>query len=59
MIRIFRLDGTFSTLPVTLSATAGDLTAILARKFQVTSSTSYALYLREKGLGTCTCSTSQ
>ncbi|GAA6006965.1 hypothetical protein JCM11491_001457 [Sporobolomyces phaffii] len=50
MIRIFRLDGTFSTLPVTLSATAADLTAILARKFQVNSSTSYALYLREKGL---------
>ncbi|GAA5935233.1 uncharacterized protein JCM15063_000976 [Sporobolomyces koalae] len=50
MIRIFRLDGTFSTLPVTLSATASDLTAILARRFQVNSSTSYSLYLREKGL---------
>lgn len=51
MIRIFRLDGTFSTLPVTLSATASDLTNLLARKFQVSSSTSYALFLREKGLG--------
>ncbi|GAA5928494.1 hypothetical protein JCM1841_003674 [Sporobolomyces salmonicolor] len=50
MIRIFRLDGTFSTLPVPLSATASELTAILARKFQVNSKTSYSLYLREKGL---------
>lgn len=56
MIRIFRLDGTFSTLPVTLSATAQDLTTILARKFQVNSSTAYALFLREKGLGTYTLS---
>ncbi|GAA5861120.1 hypothetical protein JCM1840_003087 [Sporobolomyces johnsonii] len=50
MIRIFRLDGTFSTLPVPLSATASELTAILARKFQVNPKTSYSLYLREKGL---------
>lgn len=50
MIRVFRVDGTFSTLPVPLSATASELTAMLARKFQVNTKQTYALYIREKGV---------
>ncbi|GAA5867065.1 hypothetical protein JCM8547_008429 [Rhodosporidiobolus lusitaniae] len=50
MVRIFRVDGTFSTMPVPLGATASELTSMLARKFQVNSKTAYALYQREKGL---------
>ncbi|GAA6007071.1 uncharacterized protein JCM10292_003450 [Rhodotorula paludigena] len=50
MVRVYRVDGTFSTLPVPLGATASEMTAMLARKFQVNAKTSYALYLREKGL---------
>ncbi|GAA6032485.1 hypothetical protein JCM8097_004783 [Rhodosporidiobolus ruineniae] len=50
MVRIFRVDGTFSTLPVPLGATASEMTAMLARKFQVNSKTTYALYLRQNGL---------
>ncbi|BGP32802.1 cysteinyl-tRNA synthetase [Rhodotorula toruloides] len=50
MVRIYRVDNTFSTLPVPLGATASEMTAMLARKFQVNAKTTYALYLREKGL---------
>ncbi|GAA5891803.1 hypothetical protein JCM6882_006212, partial [Rhodosporidiobolus microsporus] len=50
MVRIYRVDGTFSTLPVPLGATASEMTSMLARKFQINSKTAYALYLREKGL---------
>lgn len=51
MIRIFRPDSTFSTLPVPLTVTASELVATLGRKFQVNSNSGHALYLREKGLG--------
>ncbi|GAA5988222.1 hypothetical protein JCM10908_002119 [Rhodotorula pacifica] len=50
MIRVFRVDGTFSTLPVPLNASASELTTILARKFQVNTKQAYALYIREKGI---------
>ncbi|BGP40831.1 cysteinyl-tRNA synthetase [Rhodotorula kratochvilovae] len=50
MVRIFRVDGTFSTLPVPLGASASEMTAMLARKFQINPKTIYALYLRERGL---------
>ncbi|GAA6009282.1 hypothetical protein JCM10207_004334 [Rhodosporidiobolus poonsookiae] len=50
MIRVYRVDGTFSTLPVPLGATASEMTSMLARKFQVNNKTTYALYQREKGL---------
>ncbi|BGP17000.1 hypothetical protein JCM10213_006694 [Rhodosporidiobolus nylandii] len=50
MVRIFRVDGTFSTLPVPLGATASEMTGMLARKFQVNTKTTYALYLRQNGL---------
>ncbi|KAK4054665.1 cysteinyl-tRNA synthetase [Microbotryomycetes sp. JL221] len=49
MIRIFRPDQTFSTLPAPLAVTASELTSILARRFQVTSKSNLTLYLREKG----------
>jgi adenylate cyclase len=52
MIRIFRPDSTFSTLPVPLTVTAAELTATLSRKFQINPKSGHALYLREKGLGT-------
>lgn len=51
MIRIFRPDSTFSTLPVPLTVTAAELTSTLARKFQINAKSGHALYLREKGLG--------
>lgn len=51
MIRIFRPDSTFSTLPVPLTVTASELVTTLGRKFQVNSNSGHALYLREKGLG--------
>lgn len=50
MIRVFRVDGTFTTMPVPLGASAPDLTAMLAQKFQVSSKQAYALYIREKGV---------
>ncbi|GAA5975300.1 hypothetical protein JCM11641_005929 [Rhodosporidiobolus odoratus] len=50
MVRIFRVDGTFSTLPVPLGATASEMTAMLARKYQVSAKTAYALYIRQNGL---------
>jgi len=50
MIRIFRPDSTFSTLPVPLTVTASELTSTLARKFGMNVKSGYALYLREKGL---------
>lgn len=50
MVRIYRVDNTFSTLPVPLGATASEMTSMLARKFQVSAKTTYALYLREKGV---------
>ncbi|KAK4054214.1 cysteinyl-tRNA synthetase [Microbotryomycetes sp. JL201] len=49
MIRIFRPDQTFSTLPAPLTVTASELTSILARRFQITSKSNLTLYLREKG----------
>ncbi|KAM0789498.1 hypothetical protein ACM66B_000317 [Microbotryomycetes sp. NB124-2] len=49
MIRIFRPDQTFSTLPAPLTVTAAELTSILARRFQVNSKSNLTLYLREKG----------
>ncbi|SCV70117.1 BQ2448_1511 [Microbotryum intermedium] len=50
MMRITRENSTFSTLPVPLTVTAGELTATLARRFQIShAKTAYALYLREKG----------
>lgn len=51
MIRIFRQDSTFSTLPAPLTATAAELLATLGRKFQVNAKAGYSLYMREKGLG--------
>ncbi|KAI5474923.1 adenylate cyclase [Pseudohyphozyma bogoriensis] len=50
MVRIFRHDATFSTLPAPLTATAADLTSMLARRFQVNANSRYMLYVREKGI---------
>ncbi|KAL8280844.1 hypothetical protein RQP46_006848 [Phenoliferia psychrophenolica] len=50
MIRIFRPDSTFSTLPTPLTATAAELLNTLGRKFQVNAKSGYSLYMREKGL---------
>lgn len=51
MIRIFRQDSTFSTIPAPLLATAGELTATLGRKFNVNANLRYVLFMREKGTG--------
>lgn len=51
MIRVFRPDSTFSTLPVPITVTAAELTATMSRKYQVNVKSGHALYLREKGLG--------
>lgn len=51
MIRVFRPDSSFSTLPVPLAISAAELQAMLAKKFMVNVKAGHALYLREKGLG--------
>lgn len=51
MVRVFRPDSTFSTLPVPVGVTASELTATMSRKYQVNVKSGHALYLREKGLG--------
>jgi adenylate cyclase len=51
MLRVFRTDSTFSTIPVPLGISASELQAMLSKKFMVNIKAGYALYLREKGLG--------
>jgi adenylate cyclase len=52
MVRVFRPDSTFTTLPVPLAVTAAELLLSLGRKHQIHAKAGYALYLQEKGFGT-------